>query len=147
VLSDRHRTLVILALIAGLVGLCGWYAWQADHKVVGYARCMSDPAAHDGVELSVALWRVVRVEPQGYRISGMVRDVPVIADSAGLEPGMTVSVVGRFDAQRAAVVETHREIHHARGHKSALGLLGLLGFLIYAVPRFRWREGRLVLHG
>jgi hypothetical protein len=147
VLSDRLRTAKILLLLAALAGLCGWYAWQADHKVVGYARCMSDPPAWDGAEVSVALWRIDRVTPEGYHISGMVRDVPIIASSEGLEPGMTVSVVGRFDAERRALVETYREVHHGRRIKSALGGVGLLGFLVYAAPRFRWREGRLVLHG
>ena len=144
-LTDRHRIPKLSLLVAALVALCVWYAWQAQHHSVGYARCMSDPAAYDGHTVELALWRVESVEPEGYHIGGPTRSVPVLGPSAGLEPGWTISVVGRFDARQEALVEQWREVHHSRRHKAALGLLGLLSFVGYAGYHFRWRDGRLVL--
>ncbi len=144
-LSDRHRPLKILLLCAALVGLCAWYSWQARSHDVGYRLCMADPAANDGREVALSLWLVEDVQPGLYHIAGLERGVPVEGPTAGLEPGATVSVVARFDAERGLLVERWREVHHARRHKAALGLLGLLGFAVYAGRHFRWHADRLVL--
>ncbi len=144
-LSDRHRIVKLLLLCAAMAALCLWYTWQAASHTVGFARCMSDPAAYDGQRVELALWLVESVQPGGYHIGGLTRGVPVLGSSEGLEPGQTVSVVGRFDAERLVLVEEWRELHHARPHKAALGLLGLLGFAAYAASSFRWRGHRLVL--
>jgi len=147
VLSDRHRLPKLALLIAALVGLCGWYAWRADRVTVGFARCMSDPASYDGQLVELPLWKVESVGSDGYRIHGLTAGVPVLGPGDGLASGDTVSVVGRFDAERELLVEQWREVHHDRRHKAALGLLGLLGFGVYAGIGFRWRGGRLVLRG
>lgn len=145
-LSDRHRPAKILALLLALLGLCGWYAWQAEHRAVGFARCMADPQANDGRTVELALWRVESVEPGGYHVRGVEHGVPVRGDPEGLELGATVSLVGRFDAREGVLVEQWREVHHSRRVKAALGVLGLLAAAAYAAATLRWRAGRLVLH-
>jgi hypothetical protein len=147
VLSDHLRIPKILLLGAALVALCGWYSWQARNHTVGFARCMTEPATYDGQTIEIALWRVEDVGEGIYHIRGLERGVPVLGPTAGLTPGATVSVVGRFDAESEALVELSRELHHARRTKALLGLLGLLGFAIYAGLHFRWRGRRLVLRG
>ncbi|MFH1469412.1 MAG: hypothetical protein ABIO70_33815 [Pseudomonadota bacterium] len=144
-LSDRHRWLKLLVPIVALVALCAWYAWRASTIAVGYARCMADPAAHDGEVLELSLWSVDEVQADRYLISRTEQGVPVIAPTAGLAPGQTVSVVARFDANAAALMEQHREIHHLRRAKYALGILGMALFLGYVAWHFRWRAGRLTL--
>lgn len=144
-LSDRHRLMKILLLCAALVGLCSWYSWQARRHDVGFGLCMTDPAANDGRVVELSLWLVEEVQADRYLISGLERGVPVLGPTAGLEPGATISVVASFDAERALLVEQWREVHHARSHKAALGLLGLLGFAVYAGMSFRFRDARLVL--
>ena len=146
-LSDRHRPVKLLLLCAALVGLCAWYSWQARSHNVGYGLCMEDPAAHDGRVVELSLWLVQDVQADRYLISGLERGVPVIGPTEGLEAGATISVVARFDAERALLVEQWREVHHSRRSKAALGLLGLLGFVAYAGVHFRWRAARLVLRG
>jgi hypothetical protein len=144
-LSDRHRTLKLSAILAAMAVLCAWYAWHAARIAVGYGRCMADPAVHDGEVLELSLWYVDEVLPDRYLVSRTEQRVPVIGPTVGLAPGQTVSVVARFDAAARALVEEHREIHHLRRAKYALGILGMALFLAWAAWQFRWRAGRLVL--
>jgi hypothetical protein len=143
-LSDRGRG----AKLAACLGLLLLLALRYDHLArtvpVNWERCLEDPVAHDGHPLTMALWRVTRIDgPDRYAVSRVLRDVPVQGPTAGLALGQTVSVVGRFEAQGPVVVEELRRAHPWRAAKTALGALGA-ALALGSIPLlFRVRAGRV----
>lgn len=142
--SDRGRGLKILLGIVVLVGLGARYAWVAMHLETGYRWCLESPQERDGSPVVFPLWEVTGIDDPGhYRISKIIRDVPVEGDATPLKLGDTVSVAGSFRAADAMVVEREREIHVLRVYKEALGIVGFVVALAAGPLLFRWREGRL----
>ena len=130
--------------VAALVALGGYYAHLAMGLEIGWRQCSSDPARWDGQELVFPLWVVTGVDdPRHYRISKVVKDVPVEGDSSGLAVGNTVSVIGNFRASKMVVEQSVIEVHHLRPYKEAIGVVGLLGAFVGIPLCFRWRHRRL----
>lgn len=146
--NDRHRLAKLLVPAALLLALCGYYAHLADTLPIGWRACLADPAASDGEELRFPLYTVSRVDgPQRYRISKTIQDIPVEGATAGLAPGMTVSVQASFRASDQVAVEIYREHHRLRAAKKLLGIVGLVWALWMAPRAFGWQAGRLVERG
>lgn len=142
--ADAHR--LRNGLVAGslLAALGGWYAHLAMVKEIGWREFTSDPARHDGHQLTFPLWVVTRVVDDGhYEISKVVKDVPVEGDARGLSVGDTVSVVADFSAARQVAVARIVEVHHLRPWKEGIGAAGVLAWLLLMPVLFRWRRGRL----
>lgn len=81
--------------------------------------------------------------PDRYRISKVVKDVPVAGPSEGLEQGDTVSVIGHFRAERMGMEQSVIEVHHLRPYKEAIGVAGLLAAILGLPWLFRWRGRRI----
>lgn len=145
--SDRWRVPRMVLLAVLLVGLAALYGYRTTHITYGYELYIEDPARWDGHSLSLSLWFVDGVQPEGYRLRQRNRVVPVEGDPTGLAPGDTVSVQGRFRAEDGAVVEQWRQVHRLRAHKWLLSLVGLLFAVAYGAWHLRIRGGRLVLRG
>ena len=143
---ERWRGPVLLLCVLLLVLLCARYGRMASQLPDGVQACLADPARHDGTPLVFPVWFVAGVDgPARYRVSRVVKDVVVEGDTRGLERGQTFTLVGRFRAQDAVVVEERREIHRLRPWKTGISLLGLLLAGIGAPLCFRWRGGFLEL--
>ncbi len=126
------------------------YDHQAATVPVGWQKCSAQPARYDGHRLVFSLWTVTAVsEPGRFTIGRVVRDVPVVGLTEGLEVGETVTVLGTFDAGGAdgldgpVVRATEVEEHPLRKAKEALGMLSVLLCLIAGPLVFRWRGGQL----
>lgn len=131
-------------VVAALVGLGAYYAHLAMALEIGWRQCSSDPARWDGQELVFPLWVVSGIDDAGhYRISKVVKDVPVAGDATGLEVGNTVSVIGNFRASKMVVEQTVIEVHHLRPYKEGIGVAGLLAAVVGLPLLFRWRQRRL----
>ena len=146
--SDVLRWPRLLVTLLLLLGLGGYYAWQALHTPIGWHLCLSDPAAYDGYPLRLPLYTVEAVEgPDRYILSKDIRDVPVEGPTAGLRPGQTVSVRATFRASDQVAVEVARDLHRLRRAKEALGLLGVALCLLAAPLVFAWGPGGLRTRG
>ncbi len=143
-LSDRIRVPALLAIVLALAALCVAYGRFAAARPVGWRACLADPLAHDGDAIVLSVYTITRIDgPDRYEVSKTVRGVPVLGPTEGLERGLSVSVVGTFDARRRAVVESRRVVHRLRPVKQALGLVALVAGLFLAPRAWRWRAGRL----
>lgn len=146
--SDRHRLLKLLVPAALLLALCAYYTHLASTMPIGWRACVAAPAEADGRELRFPLYTVSQVDgPDRYTISKTIRDIPVEGPTAGLRPGMTVSVQATFRAADQVAVEVYRERHRLRAAKKALGIVGLLWALWMAPRAFGWQAGRLTERG
>ena len=142
--SDGRRPLKIAALLAALLILGAIHAWVSMAVVFGYRDCVEAAQAADGARLVFPLWEVTRIDgPDRYAASKVLKDVPIVGDTADLRVGMTVSIEGTFRAADLAVVERRREIHHLRPWKEGLGLLGFAAAVALAPRFFGWRAGRV----
>ncbi|MEL6350065.1 MAG: hypothetical protein AAFV53_43600 [Myxococcota bacterium] len=146
--SDRLRGwklgLSALLLVVLIVG----FGLQADAAPFGWRRLTADPAAHDGEPLIFSLYAVTAIEgPNRYRISKVIRDIPIAGPTDTLSEGDVVSVAATFRAVDAIAVEASRQRHELRPYKQVLGAVGLL-WALWMVPRcFAWRGGRVVERG
>jgi hypothetical protein len=144
-LSDRHRVWKLSAVILLSLGLGVRYDHLAQTVPFNWDRCMEDPVAASGRQLTMALWQVTAIDgPDRYEVSRIIRDVPVAGPTAGLSLGQTVSVVGTFSPDGPVVLESFRRAHPWRRGKVALGLIGVVCALVGLPMAFRWRSGRLV---
>ena len=142
--SDHWREGKLVLGVIAMVSLGLVYAQQSRDLPVGWRRCIAAPDIHDGRRLVFSLYKVTAVTgPERFEISKVVSDVPVEGDSTGLAVGMTVSVVGAFEADGPSVRLEQLEVHRLRWAKRMLSLLGLLGVLCAAPLVFRFRNGRL----
>jgi len=144
-LSDRHRGLKIALLLGLLAWLSGAYGEGAVASLYGYWKAMANPVASDGRSIFLSIVRVEAVYDDHYVVTKVERQVPVIGDPTGLAPGDTVSVRGHFSAERQAVVEDVREVHHLRFLKRIESALGALLSVVYLGWVFRVRDGRVVV--
>ncbi len=146
--TDRLRWPLVLLSLLVIAGLGAAYTSMAMALPDGVRACLADPAAHDGAELVFPVYFVDGVDgPQRYRISRVVKDIVVEGDSAGLERGQSITVVGRFRAADSVVVETRHEVHHLRPWKKRLSLLALVLAGVLAPRVFSLRGGYLRLRG
>ena len=127
-----------------LVLLGGYYASLAMALEIGWRQCASDPPRWDGQALVFPLWVVTGVDgPDRYRISKVVKDVPIHGPTEGLDEGDTVSVIGHFSAERMVVEQSLIEVHHLRPYKEAIGGAGMIAAIVGLPLLFRWRARRL----
>ncbi len=92
----------MLASVVVLVGLGLLSDHLAATAPVGWGKRSAAPAQYDGHPLVFPLWSVTAVGPEGqFEIGRVVRGVPVVGPTEGLEDGETVTVVGRFEADGA----------------------------------------------
>jgi hypothetical protein len=144
VFADPGRAWRIAAASAVLAAVCANYCVFAMNAEQGWRWCMEDPRGRDGSTLVFPLWTVTGIDgPDRYRISKVVKDIPVIGPTSGLTDGATVSIMARFDGQSRTAVEQVRELHHLRKWKEVLGVLGFVVVAIAAPFVFRVRDGRL----
>lgn len=142
--GDDRRGLKLFAGFGVLLALGAYYTHIAVNLEAGWRWCMADPLARDGSRLVFPLWEVTGIEgPDRYRISKIVKDIPVVGDATALKLGDTVSVDGTFDGRARVVRERVREVHTLRPYKEALGMLGFVLSAAAAPFFFRWRAGRL----
>lgn len=134
---------MLIALLL-LVALGLWYGLHASNYSLGYARCMEDPVRNHGARVSLSLQRVAEVQDGLYTVSTIGPPIPIEGSTPGLEVGDTVSLVGRFDADKLVVIEEWREVHHLRLLKYVMGFVGLVGLGLYLGGTMRWRRRRLV---
>lgn len=135
-------------MAVALVATGVYYTWLAMTTIIGYRECKAAGVEREGQELTFPLWVVTAIDgPDRYRISKVVRDVPIEGSTGELHEGSTVSVIGRFRASDGVVVEAVREIHVLRVYKEALGILGTVIALIALPFGFRIRGGKVVERG
>lgn len=138
--------MVVLAAVVALIAVGGRYSETVQSAPEGIRACLEAPAAHDGQRVVLPVWFVSQVDgPRRYRVSRVLKGVPVEGDTRGLEPGQVITLVGDFRASDQTVVELRREIHHRRAHKQALSLVGLLLAMGAAPWVFTVRAGYLRL--
>lgn len=141
---DRWRWTIVGVVLVAQLGLGMTYTHRAMTLPDGVRACLAEPQAHDGVELVFPVWFVAGIDgPRRYRVSRVVKDVVVEGDSAGLEQGQVITLVGRFRGADSVVLEERREIHHLRPYKHGLSLLGLVLALLAAPAAWTWRAGYL----
>ena len=147
-LSDTYRrTKMFLACLA--LVMLGWY--HAQHSIErpeGYRAFVDTPKQHDGEPVLLPLWEVTHIwDANMYSVSKSVVGVPIIGSSQGLALGDTVTVIGHFRAEDAAVIVERRVDHPWRKAKGGLSVVALMiGFVLF--PRFfGWSSGRVVLRG
>jgi hypothetical protein len=148
IFSDRGRwwKIGLISLLYAVLG--GWYARWALAAEQGWRWAMTDPVGRNGAPMVFPLWEVTAVEgPDRYRISKVVKDVPLHGDARDLKVGDTVSVIGHFDASGPVVEVEVRELHVLRKYKEALGILGFVWVVLAAPFAFRIRGGRLTERG
>lgn len=146
IFGDDGRGPKLLAITAFLAAVGGYYAWIATTQVTGYRESVAQHL--DGQELVFPIWDVTAIDDSNhYRISKVIRDVPIAGDTSLLHVGDTVSVMGAFRDADAYVVESAREIHTLRRWKERLSVLGFVVVLIGAPFAFRVRNGRLEARG
>jgi hypothetical protein len=126
---------------AGLLGVSVRHAaWSLDQQQ-GWRWCLEDPVARDGSRLVLPLWTVSGIDgPDRYRISKVVKDIPVRGPSVGLAIGDTISIEATFDAATVTAVEHARELHPLRRWKEGLGVLGFV--LVALAAPFAFRVAR-----
>lgn len=142
------RRLLASALFAGLVGLGAWWAGLVQDGTIGNAGLVLDPHARDGDRVVLSLVRVLEVQgPERWRVAEGDLHLDVIGASVGRRVGEELTVVGRWDAGRCAVVA--EEVHPAPGRrgKKLLGIAGIAA-LVALLPLWMrpTREG-LTLRG
>lgn len=130
--------------VLALASLGAYYAYLTLGLDVGWRQCVADPVGRNGDTLVFPLWVVTSVDdPRHFKISKVVKDVPIEGPSEGLAKGDTVSLIGTFDKDKMVVEQTLIEIHHLRKYKEGIGVLGLLSAFVLAPLCFRWRNGQL----
>jgi hypothetical protein len=143
IFDDRARGAKWAAGWLTLALLGGWYAKLAMGLEIGWRQCISDPVRWDGQELVFPLWVVTAVDDgDHYKISKVVRDVPIEGPTTALTVGDTVSVIGHFSRQKTVVEQSVIEVHRLRKYKEGIGVAGLVGALIGVPLCFRRRNGR-----
>jgi hypothetical protein len=146
--TDRHRRIKLLCALALLVGLAWRYTSHTTQAPLGYGAALAEPEAYDGALLRLPLWSVDEVlGPERFTMGWMVRGVPVEGSSEGLQPGTTVSVVGRFRASDRTIIADKVQPHPLRPVKAGLSMLTMLMALLLIPRFFGWRQGRVVLRG
>lgn len=131
-----------------LVATGAYYTWLAMTTIVGYRECVAEGVAREGFELTFPLWVVTSIDgPDRYRISKVIRDVPVEGSTAEIAEGSTVSVIGHFRASDGVVVQSVREVHVLRVYKELLGIVGTILALIALPFGFRLDRGAVVERG
>lgn len=142
--SDGVRLRNAALALTLLVALGGWYARLALSLEIGWRQYTTDPDRYDGHPLTFPLWVVTEItDAEHYRISKVVKDVPVEGPSESLHVGDTVSVRGTFSKSKWVVVQDVIEIHTLRKWKEALGGAGLLAWLIAMPFLFTWGRSHL----
>lgn len=142
-LGDDRRWLKLGLALAVVAALGGYYAWIALH-VVGYRECVEAGAAREGQRLVFPVWDVTAIDgPQRFRISKVIRDVPIRGDATGLRVGDTISLAGTYDAASREVIETDRERHPLRRWKERLGVIGVVLAVLAAPFAFRIRRRKV----
>lgn len=143
---DPARWPLLALALVGLLALGLDYTRRVLELPDGIRAALTQPEAHDGERLVLPVWFVAGVDgPRRYRVSRILKDVPVEGPSEGLQAGQVITVVGQFRAQDRTVVELRRTVHRHRAAKHALSLLGLLVALAAAPFAFTWQGGYLRL--
>ncbi len=142
----RGRTVVLLGMTT-LLGIGAYYAQVAMTAAQGWKWCMEAPLDRQGATLLFPLWTVTGIDgPDRYRISKLVKDVPIDGSSEGMAVGSTVSVSATFDWNGGSPIgrQTDVEIHHLRVWKERLGVIGfvVLGLLLPICFRLGSADGR-----
>lgn len=146
--AEAGKWLRITTVAIALVATGTYYTWLAMTTIIGYRECVAAGADRDGQELTFPLWVVSGIDgADRYRISKVIRDVPVEGSTEEIREGTTVSVTGKFRASDAVVVQEVREVHVLRVYKEALGVLGTILALIAAPFGFRMRGWSVVERG
>ena len=142
--TDRGRGMRAAGAAFILAALGAYYAYLTLGLDIGWRQCVADPAGRDGDTLVFPLWVVTDVvDAQHFRISKVVKDVPIEGPSAGLSEGDTVSLIGRFDKDKMVVTQQLIEVHRLRRYKEGIGAAGLFAAIVLAPMCFRWRNARL----
>lgn len=145
IFADRGRGLKIAAGLLVCAALGAWYARWALAAEHGWRWATEDPAGRDGSPMVFPLWEVTAIDgPDRYRISKVVKDVPVHGEARDLAVGDTVSVLGTFNAEGPVIEVEVREHHVLRKYKEILGVIGFVWVVVAAPFAFRIRGGRLV---
>lgn len=146
--SDSGRGVRALLALSVLVALGAYYAYLTLGLDVGWRQCVANPEGRNGDTLVFPLWVVTSVDdPTHFKISKVVRDVPIEGPSEALSVGATVSLIGTFDKDKMVVEQTLIEIHHLRKYKEGIGVIGLLSAFALVPLCFRWRNGRVTEAG
>ena len=146
--SDRLRWVKLAAAVLLIVFLGARYANYANNLPFGWRVYVAEPEEHDGKSLVFPIYTVSAVDgPDRYRISKVIQDIPVEGSTAGLSPGMTVSIRATFRGQDSVAVQTERHHHRLRLHKKLLGIAGLLGALVAAPLAFVVGRGGITERG
>ena len=129
---------------AALVGLGAYYAYLTLGLDIGWRQCVADPAGRNGDTLVFPLWEVTGIDDAThFKISKVVKDVPVEGPTAALSEGNTVSLIGRFDKDKMVVEQQVIEIHRLRPYKEGIGAIGLIAAIVLAPICFRWTNRQL----
>lgn len=142
------RLLLAGALLACLTGLGVWWGGLVQDGTIGNAGLVLDPEARDGDRVVLSLVRVLEVgATDRWRVAEGDLHLDVIGASDGRRAGEELTVVGRWDARRRAVVAD--EVHPAPGRraKKLLGLAGLGALAILLPLWIRPTRAGLTLRG
>ena len=139
--SNRHRKVVVPALLALLIATCGWWSWLQYDGRIGYNRMMKRPASLDGQQVVLSLMKVTAIHGgDRYEVDKGSAHFEIRGPTAGLTLGEEVSIGGVFHAQGLRVDEAWRTHGTLRPWKRRFGYLGLVVFAGLVVARIR-REG------
>jgi hypothetical protein len=120
-----------------------WWTWATDTGRIGNVRVLQQP---DGAEVVLSLQRVMSVvDERHYVVGNATLRVPVEGPTAGLSPGVEVTVGAVV--RDGYVEERWRELATGRGAKKRLGFAGLGLAAVVALLTLRVERGGVAVRG
>lgn len=145
--SPALRAAVLVLCLALLALLGVRYTAGAEALPTTWRRALAEPEALDGETLRFTLHRVRRPPGEAPQLFRVEHPVPLVGAPEDLEAGETVSVRGRFDAARGAVVVEELERHPLRPAKALFSLVALGAWVLSLPLWLRVRDQGLDLRG
>jgi len=142
------RLALAVALLAFLTGLGAWWAGLVQDGTIGNAGLILRSEERDGDRVVLSLVRVLEIRgPERWRVAEGDLELDVIGPAAERRAGEELTVVGRWDAERRAVVAA--EVHPAPGRRAKkwLGVAGLVALAALLPLWIRPSRGGLRLDG
>lgn len=129
---------------AALVAVVALWTYEASTNEAGSFDPDDPPELWEGRDIVLALYRVTEVAGRDrYSVSKGFVPFAVEGDASGLAAGDTVSLGGRWDADRRVFEVSWREDHPWRRAKFAVGAVGLVAIGLGLPFLFRRRGWRL----
>ncbi|MCA9493717.1 MAG: hypothetical protein KC621_27480 [Myxococcales bacterium] len=128
-----HTIVNLTLMMVAIVALLAWWGWATDQGWIGNVRVLDRP---EGEPVVLSLLTVLEVaDAEHYVVGNSSLAVPVAGSSAGLSPGLEVTVGGTV--REGYVEEGWHEIATGRAGKKRLGFVGLalVGLIVAGTVR------------